>query len=55
MTAEVLIHTLAGGPCRSTMIKEIAESVDEGVLVDGWETLTTEELIELYSVLIDTN
>lgn len=51
-TTELFVHTLKGGVSRNTMILEISQTVDEGVLVDGWENSTTEEILELYNILV---
>ena len=53
MTEDLFIHTLKNGVSRNTMILEISQTVDEGVLVDGWENLPTEDILELYTTLME--
>ena len=55
MNEELFIHTLSTGADRSTMIRKITEQLngDQDVLVEGWENLPTEDLIELYSNLVE--
>lgn len=53
MNQELFVHTLKGGVSRNTMILEISQSVDVGVLMDGWENLPTEDILELYSIIVE--
>jgi len=52
--SDLVFHVLKDGASRSTMIREIAQafSGDLNVLADGWENGTTEEIYELWTILI---
>jgi hypothetical protein len=52
--SDLVFHILQGGVSRSTMIREIIEQLngDQDVLANGWENGTTEEIYELWTILI---
>jgi hypothetical protein len=52
--SDLVFHVLKDGASRSTMIREIAQafSGDQDILMDGWENLSTEEIYELWTILI---
>ena len=51
---DVVFHILKDGESRSTMIREIVEQLngDQDVLAEGWENGTTEEIFELWTILV---
>jgi len=54
--SNVIFHTLKSGPSRSTMIVQIVEQLngDRDVLQQGWENGSDQEILDLWTNLVET-